>query len=158
MRVRYDMVQCHVVRQTRNTWEFLQLLRAAGRYMAGTWQIVSGSIENEETAWQAALRELAEETALRPAEFYKLDMVDTFYIAGIDTMYHAPVFCAIVSSDANVTLNDEHTQFRWVDLAAAELHVTWPSDARAIREISRDIPQDSPAKPYLRISLDSARR
>jgi dihydroneopterin triphosphate diphosphatase len=153
MRVRYDMVQCHVVRPAGNSWEFLQLQRAPGDYMSGTWQVVHGTSEGNETAWQAALRELREETSLIPVEFYKLDLVDTFYIAGIDTMYHCPVFCAIVSPDAAVRLNEEHTDFRWIERSCIDRQFMWPSDRRAVIEIGREILDDGPAKAYLRITI-----
>jgi dATP pyrophosphohydrolase len=70
MKIRYDMIACHVVRpdETGASHEFLQLRRRADDYLGGTWQIVRGTCLPDEPAWQAALRELEEETGLRPAK------------------------------------------------------------------------------------------
>src|SRR5256885_1511566 len=108
MQVRF-YVSCFVLRPAGSSHEFLQILRAKGKYMGETWQLVCGAIEPNETAWQAALRELREETGLTPTEFYLLDVVNTFYLAKTDSIMHSPMFCAIVAADADVQLNDEHT-------------------------------------------------
>ncbi|HBD83024.1 MAG TPA: NUDIX hydrolase, partial [Dehalococcoidia bacterium] len=44
-----------------------------------TWQEISGLIEPRETAWEAALREIKEETGLTPYRFYSADFVERFY-------------------------------------------------------------------------------
>jgi dATP pyrophosphohydrolase len=157
MNVRYDMVQCYVVRpgSALGKYEFLQLRRRADDFMGGTWQIVTGTIEPNETAWQAALRELREETGLVPAEFYQLDTIDTFYLSAQDTMWHRPGFCAIVARDSVVTLDHEHDDFRWVSLGEFRSTVMWHGQRLAIDELLIDILADSPAKPYLRIKINT---
>jgi dATP pyrophosphohydrolase len=157
MNVRYDLVQCHVVRPREDGgWEFLQLLRAPGRYMAGTWQLVSGSIEPGETAWQAALRELKEETALVPRELYQLDLVNTFYMASADTLAHVVGFCAIVARSDEVRLNPEHTAHRWTRLEQIVDKLMWPGERAAVVELCREILDNGPAKAHLRISVPSS--
>jgi hypothetical protein len=43
MRLRYDVVQCYVFRHAYGGGtEFLQLRRAPGEYLAGTWQTIYG--------------------------------------------------------------------------------------------------------------------
>src|SRR4051812_31319840 len=111
----HHYVSCFVARPSANgSHEFLQVLRVRGKYMGETWQLVTGGIDDGETAWQAALRELQEETGLVPFEFYQVDVMNTFYLAATDTISMSPMFCAMVAADANVTLNHEHTDFRWV--------------------------------------------
>src|SRR2546430_1217020 len=102
MKLRYDMVCCFVVRlgAAEGGHEFLQLRRAPGDFMSGTWQAVCGRIERGEAAWQTALRELDEETSLQPMEFYQLDTVNLFYLAAADSLWHCPGFCALVGQDA----------------------------------------------------------
>ena len=145
------MIQCFVARKPGQGWEFLQLLRSAGRYMAGTWQLVSGQIEAGETGPQAAIRELREETGLVPAEFYQLDVVNTFYLAKDDGIWMVPLFCAIVSPDAAVRLNDEHDDCRWVAREELAAKLMWPGEGAAFDELCRQIIDDGPAKLYLRI-------
>lgn len=160
MNVRYDHITVFIARP-RNAGEtggasaneLLQLRRTATEYLGGTWQTVRGTIEAGETALQTALREMKEETGLSPSELYSLGIVETFYIAAQDTVWHSPAFLAIVPSDAAVTLDREHDDFRWIDAADAPGEFMWPSE-RPLLEIIRDcLLGDAPAKSFLRIDL-----
>jgi dATP pyrophosphohydrolase len=155
MKVRYDMVSCFVVRpgESPGTHEVLQLRRAKDDFMGGAWSTVRGTIEAGEKAWAAALRELQEEAGITPAEFYQVDTVDIFYLHGDDTLWHCPGFCALVGRDVKVTLNPEHDAFRWVDRANIDRDFLWPGERSQIAELCREILDNGPAKPYLRIEL-----
>jgi dihydroneopterin triphosphate diphosphatase len=131
--------------------ELLMARRAEGKYMGGTWQLISGGIEPGETAWQAALREMREETGLRPREFYRLSTLTQFYRPDNDSLNTAPMFCAIVDADAAVTINDEHTHFEWIDVAAASERLMWPGDRAALDEVRMVILGDGMAKAYMLI-------
>ncbi|MBC8108804.1 MAG: NUDIX domain-containing protein [Anaerolineae bacterium] len=150
----HHYVSCFVIRPSADgSHEFLQVFRARGKYMGETWQLVTGGIDEGETAWQAALRELTEETGLAPVEFYQVDVMNTFYLAATDSISMSPMFCAIVSAGASVTLNHEHTEFRWVPRDKMESSVMWPGERAALRELCREILDNGPAKPYLKIDL-----
>ena len=158
MKIRADSVAVYVVRPNGDgsSHEFLQLRRAATEQLgAGTYQNVRGGIEPDETAWQAALRELREEAGLRPVEFYRLSMTETFYISQDDTLWHAVPFCAIVDRAATVTLNDEHDAIRWVPVSDALDAFIWSNEWPVIDEIKRIILGNGPAKPHLRIDIES---
>jgi dATP pyrophosphohydrolase len=79
---------------------------------AGTWSQVAGKIEQGETAWAAARRELREETGLQDVTLYAADTFEQFYEADHDAIKVAPVFVAKVHRDADVVLNAEHDDFR----------------------------------------------
>jgi dATP pyrophosphohydrolase len=155
MKLRYDMVNCYVVRpgESAGTHELLQLRRAPGEALAGAWSVVRGGIEKDETAWQAALRELHEETGLRPLEFYQFDTIDLFYLASNDSLWHVPGFCAVVPRDAVVVLDAEHDAFRWVGRERIDADFLWPGERAQLAELCREILDDGPAKLYLRIAL-----
>ena len=155
MNVRYDMVTCFAVRPRPDgaLGEFLQLRRARGEFLEGAWGAIHGRIERGETAWQAALRELREEAGLAPAEFYQLDTINQFYLVAGDCVWHVPGFCAVVSRDVMITLNEEHDDFRWIDRSRIERDFLWPGERRQLEELCREVIDDGPARSYLRIRL-----
>jgi len=155
MKMRFDSIACYVVRPAADgrSHELLQLRRAEGQYMGGAWSTVRGLVEKGETAFAAALRELREETGLIPSDFYQLDTVDVFYLAVDDTIWHSPGFCAIVSRDAQVALNDEHDAFRWIERWRIDEEFLWPGERAQLAELRREILDNGPAKPHLRIKL-----
>jgi dATP pyrophosphohydrolase len=153
MHVRFDMITCYAVRAGDGGHEFLQLRRVPNDFMGGTWQAVSGGIEAGETAWAAALRELREEAGLVPMEFYRLPVMNLFYIHQHDTIWHATPFCAVVDRHAPIAFNPEHDAHRWVQRAELDRCFMWESDRQAIQQACREILDGGPAKPYLRIPL-----
>lgn len=140
-----------VIRPALERFELLMARRAEEIYMGGTWQLISGGLESGETAWQAALREVWEETGLAPTEFFRLSTLTSFYRPDNDSLNTAPMFCALVTEGCSVTINAEHTHFEWVDLCEAPL--MWPSDRQALDEVRSVILGNGPAKEYMRIPL-----
>jgi dATP pyrophosphohydrolase len=151
------MVSCFVVRpgESAGMHELLQLRRAKDDFMGGAWSTVRGKVEEGETAWAAALRELKEEAGITPAEFYQVDTVDVFYLHGDDTLWHCPGFCAVVDREVRVTLNPEHDAFRWIPRSDYDRDFLWPGERAQIAELCREILDNGPAKPYLRITVGS---
>ena len=153
MNIRHDHVTVFVARRVDDRWQLLQVRRRADDYLGGTWQTVRGTMEAGETAVQTALRELREETGLVPGEFYTLGIVETFYIAAADEMWHSPAFLAIVATDAKITFDDEHDAHRWIELADALRQFMWPSERPLIDAIVREIFGGGLSKPHLLIRL-----
>ncbi len=87
--------------------------------LVGAWCQVAGGLEEGETAWQAALREITEETGLTPQRFYSGDICEQFYEPERDCISIFPVFVAFVDPTAWVTLNNEHSAYQWLDFDAA---------------------------------------
>jgi dATP pyrophosphohydrolase len=142
-----------IVRPLGDSHQLLMGCRASGEYMGGTWQLISGGIEPDETAWQAAIREMHEETGLSPREFYRLSTLTRFYRSDNDSLNTAPMFCAMVEADAVVQLNSEHTAFDWVNIDQAESRLMWPSDCEAFREVRSVLLEGGLAKQSMRIPL-----
>jgi dATP pyrophosphohydrolase len=152
---RYDMISVFVVRPDASgaAHEFLQLRRSKDDFMGATWQTVRGTAEAGELAWQAALRELKEETGLVPDEFYKLSTLESFYVVKDETVWHCPGFVAMVSREAKVVLNDEHDAARWIARCEIDAAFMWPTERALLQEICREILDAGPSKPYVRIDL-----
>lgn len=115
--------------------EWLVLRRAAGRSDVGRWRQVGGKIRPGETAWEAALRELAEETGWRPGtgllEMWALPSVNTFYEVAEDRVVLAPAFAAHVEGEP--TLDDEHDAWAWHPAETAASSLAWSEPARLLR-------------------------
>ena len=153
-KIKSNRIAVHVYRKTPVGPEFLQLLRAEGHgEYAGIWGIVYGGIKSGETAVEAALRELHEETGLKPTAFHQVEFLEMFYHRGRDRVNVLPVFAAAVPRQAKVRLNDEHTDFRWVPLSDVEKSFLWRVQRQAVDIIHHDIISGrSPAVDLLRIS------
>src|SRR6185369_6873680 len=130
-----------------NTVEFLQLLRA-GAPLDKTWQPVMGHVHAGERSVEGAWRELDEELGLRRGDpallgMWALEQVHPFYIAAIDSVVMSPRFCCQVRPDWSPTLNDEHTDHRWVRESEVDASFMWPGQKACCREIMREIVRDS---------------
>jgi dATP pyrophosphohydrolase len=95
------------------------LLRRAGEYLHGVWSYVAGHVEPDETGWQAARRELFEETGLVPEHLYATSFCEQFYAPVGDCIEVVPAFVAMVAANAAVRLNGEHSEYQWLSPAAA---------------------------------------
>jgi len=113
---------------------FLLLKRSASEKLyPGLWQWVSGSVEAGESAVEAARRELAEETALRPEELWVVPHVSVFYDPSFDSVNLTPVFAARVAPGSLPVLSAEHSEFLWCDYPGAVGKLVWPGQREAIR-------------------------
>jgi dATP pyrophosphohydrolase len=155
-KVKSSRVAVYVYRKAATGPEFLQLHRVDGRgEYAGIWGTVYGGIKAGETAIEAALREVHEETGLRPTTFHQVEFLETFYQRSKDRINMLPVFAAQAPRQFRVTLNDEHDAFRWTPLSAVGQCFLWRVQREAIAVIHEDIiSARSPAVDILKISVD----
>ena len=128
------VVDVYVFRKVENKIRFLLLKRANNKIYEHLWQGVAGKIETGESAFQAALRELEEETGLKPKHMFIADHVSKFYEQIGDRINLVPVFGIEVESE-EVRLSDEHTEFRWMDVDEAEETLVWSGQKKGVRTI-----------------------
>ena len=134
-------VDVYPYRLTKGTPEFLVLKRAADKKYSGQWRMVGGKKEGCETAWQSGLRELREETGIFPIKYWAVPSLNHFYDPEDDVIHHIPVFAAEVDGGHAITLDEEHTDFKWIDHAKVDAHIHWPEQQRLmalIRSILTD--------------------
>ena len=94
----------------------------------------AGKIENGETSWEAATRELKEETGLAPLKMFVADQVNKFYETNGDRINLVPVFGIEVDSES-VIISQEHCDHKWVDLNGALDLLVWRGQKEAIQVV-----------------------
>lgn len=113
-----NTIQAHVVRKNFDgNFEFLVLKRS--NYCSiypNIWQVVTGTIKENETALDCAIRELYEETTLIPLKIWKIPYVALFYNHLDNKIHTSPVFGFLVSYDNEVIISEEHSDFLWLPL------------------------------------------
>ena len=128
-------VQVHLYRRpTVSTVEFLVLRRAADEPLfPGLWQMVTGTMEEGETAMEAARRELREETGIISDALEVVPYVASFYLAADDSIHHVPVFATEVFSDTEVRLSPEHDSLAWLPYEDAWRRLVFPGHREGLR-------------------------
>jgi dihydroneopterin triphosphate diphosphatase len=151
--IRADGIAVYVYRRTP-LLEFLQIRRSGStNEYQRTWQTVYGGVEPGETAVQAALRELKEETGLTPLLMWQVEYLETFFFMPRDYVAVMPVFAVEVSADAAIALNDEHTEWRWVPEARLDNAFMWRSQREALQCLLQDLRGNSQAMGFLTVKL-----
>ncbi|MBS4167589.1 NUDIX domain-containing protein [Parachlamydia sp. AcF125] len=112
------------------------ILRRCSSHFCGSWQPVTGSIEKGETAWEAALREIQEETQLQPDRFYAAEVVEIYYEVYRDAVVTVPVFVAFIETPQEVTISPaEHDAFLWLPYEEALSYLEFSEQRRVLTHI-----------------------
>lgn len=150
--VRANAVVVYVLRKTAGGHETLLLKRNKGDGLDAHWLHIAGKVEDGETGWQAALRELREETGLSPLSFYNANYCEQFYSAQSDSVHILPLFVAFVSADREVVLNAEHSAFRWARVHQAMDLLPFANQKACLAHIVRYFVETTPPD-YLKIAF-----
>lgn len=136
----------YVIRQFSEERKVLFLKRSGGQYI-GAWWPVAGTPEAGEKPLQTALREVGEETGLRPGRLFSFGME----IPHADSSKALVTFVALVDQTSPVTLNYEHNEYRWMTGTEAIDQV--PDHSKVYLKYLRERFILLPAAPSLEIAL-----
>ncbi len=131
-----NTVQLHVIKFDISSDSYKQLIlkrSPSTQPYPLMWQAITGRIEPNETALQAAVRELQEEASLQPYKLWTLPYVASFFNTINDTVGFAPVFVCEVEGTSEVKLSKEHTDFLWIELEHIAKFVKLPSHIEATK-------------------------
>lgn len=130
-----SLIEAHIFRLTGNDLEFLLLKRSEKEKYPNIWQMVTGSIDENEKAFQTALREIKEETGLTPERFWIVPQVNSFYSHEKDEICFVPVFAALVNERSDVAISSEHSEFLWLDKENSKKLLAWKGQRTAVDTI-----------------------
>lgn len=132
MNVVTALIEAHIIRKINNRIEFLLLKRSPQEKYPKLWQMVTGAIENEEKASDAAIREIQEETGIELDSFWVVPKVNSFYSEQLNKIVMIPVFVGLAKEGCEVVLSEEHTESKWVNRSAAKELLAWPGQKESI--------------------------
>ena len=138
-----------IVDASGNVPKHLILRRKCRQYLASSWQMVSGRIEQGETGAQAALREILEETGITPDRFYSANSVEVFYEHSQNCINMVSVFVAVLDNKQEVRLT-EHDEFRWITSDEAAQFLVFANQVESIKAIEEQFIKNEP-NAFLRI-------
>lgn len=116
------------------------------------WNFPKGKLEKSERSWQAALREVREETGLKSTELKFLERFKTyekfFYRRGTEKIFKIVILYLAETSQKTVTLSHEHEGYGWFTFAEAKKILSKYKDSVRILERAHNflMRQHSPAK------------
>ncbi len=143
-------IAAYVCRVDSSHGRYLMVKRSTP-YLNDTWQMVSGKIEKGEKAWQAALREIKEETGLVPDRLYSANEVELFYEASQNCINIVPVFVGFIDSPQTVELSSEHSEYKWATREEAETLLTFTRQKKTIAIIEATFVHQKPLE-FLKIT------
>jgi len=135
-KLKIRVIDSYVYKKSDNGFDFLILKRADTKIYEHLWQGVAGKIEKNEKSWQAAIRELKEETGLNPRKIFIADHVSKFYEAHQDRINFVPVFGIEVNNE-KVILSNEHCDYKWVDFETASSYLVWNGQKKGIHAVNQ---------------------
>lgn len=116
---------------------FMLFKRSESVVYSGQWRMIGGKVEENETYWQAALREFGEETGVLPNKFWNVPTLNSFYLPKNDEVVHAVPFAAEIDAKSSFSLNHEHSEFAFLTLDEALSKLNWPEQKRILRLIQQ---------------------
>lgn len=132
MKISTNYIEAHIIRENDGKIEFLLLKRASYQWFPNLWQMVSGKIKEGERAFESAMREIQEETGLRPEKLWVLPNINSFYLVEDDSINLVPVFAAKVDYNSQVNISSEHSEHKWVSGNEAKMLLAWPGQRRSV--------------------------
>lgn len=120
-----------IFRKTREGFKFLLLYH--GR---NYWNFAKGKLEASERSWQAAFREVQEETGLKPSELHQMRDFKTyerFMMGGKNGVFKVVILYLAETRQPRVTVSHEHEGYGWFTFSEAKYVLSkYPENVRIL--------------------------
>lgn len=152
-------IECRIVEVCVFKWDrgkplYLLLKRAEHeKIYPGIWQIVSGMMEKGEHAVKAAVREFREETGIPPKRFWVVPFVNSFYVAGEDTVHLSAFFAVEVDAKDEPVLSHEHQSYAWHTYEDAKNVIVWPGQRHGLEIVQNFIVSGAEASRLTELNI-----
>lgn len=134
--------------------QVLLLKRTEKGELAGSFQPVSGKIEEGESICHAFQRQVELKVGAKPVDLHKLDVVNTFYDEHYDTVMFVPCAAARIEL-MQVQINPKyHTEARWVTVAEATALLDWSVQRRCVEDLERQVTGPQGIGRFHRLTLN----
>jgi len=158
MKISVNLIEAHIIRRTKNSIEFLLLKRSGKVKYPNLWQMVTGSIEKGENAYQTVIREIHEETDLIPEKLWIVPNVNSFYDRKNNELNLIPVFVALIEKNKEIKISREHTEFMWVKKNKAKRLVAWDGQRKSIDIIYKFFVKGEKENEFIEIKLNNNKK
>lgn len=135
MKIVSTLIEAHIIRFKDNEIEFLLLKRAVNEKYPNIWQMITGTIDENEKAFETALREIKEETSLSPKKMWIVPNINSFYSYESNEVCFVPVFVFQVDLNDEVKISSEHSEFKWLKKDEAKKLLAWPGQRKSVEII-----------------------
>lgn len=134
----FNTIQLHLF--SFETKQHLVLKRSEHlRIYPGIWQVITGKIEENESALIAANREMFEETSLRSSKIYNVPYIGQYFNHRRNMIMQLPVFAASVEDLSILSLSTEHDEYKILSKEEAIELVELPSHKEGIDAVDKYI-------------------
>ncbi len=139
-----------VVKEAEDGWKVLLLQRAESETYGGSWGVITGAKEGDETVAQAVAREVKTETGLADIRMFATEYLVQFYEPANDRIWILPLIVVVVPDKSEIVINDENQDFAWLLPHRATHRVTWKNLERAVSDIIDEL-EIFPARNWVEI-------
>lgn len=127
-----NTVQVHIAAYDNKTalYKYLIIQRADTKQpYPGVWQVITGTMESNETAVKTAIREIYEEIGIKiqANDLWTIPFVASFFNPYADKVLFSPVFGIVIDLNSPINLSDEHQAFQWVNIEQLKEKLIIPS-------------------------------
>lgn len=132
MNLKSSLIEAHIIRFIGNEIEFLLMKRNSNEKYPNVWQMVTGTIDGNEKAFETAIREIEEETSIRPKKLWIVPNINSFYSYEKNEICFVPVFVTQFEENVNIKISNEHSEFLWLKLEEAKKLLAWPGQRKSV--------------------------